>query len=396
MRNTSTSHASSASAQSSVSSLLDVYPLLDLTLEKGLGAVVTDAQGQDYLDFYGGHAVISIGHQHPHWIERLTRQMKQLSFYSNSVHLPIQEEFARKLTNVAGKEEFRLFLCNSGAEANENAMKLASFHTGRSAALAFKGGFHGRTSLAVAVTDNVAIQALINSTDFVHRLPINETLALRPFFEKHGEQLACAIVEGIQGVGGIIEAGDSFLKELRELCDQYRVLLIADSVQCGYGRSGHFFTHDQSGISADIYTMAKGMGNGFPVAGILCSPNIRVEKGQLGTTFGGNPLACAAGLAVLEVMESEQLLQNVIERGAQLMEGLSKISFVENLRGRGLMIGFDTPSVEPAIRMRLLKEHRVLTGFSKPNVIRLLPPLNITEQEVEQFLNACQQVAAAL
>jgi len=396
MRNPSPSGSTSASAQSSVSSLLDVYPLLDLTLEKGLGAVVTDAQGQEYLDFYGGHAVISIGHQHPHWIERLTRQMKQLSFYSNSVHLPIQEEFARKLTNVARKEEFRLFLCNSGAEANENAMKLASFHTGRSEVLAFKGGFHGRTSLAVAVTDNPAIQAPINSTDIVHRLPINETLALRPFFEKHGEQLACAIVEGIQGVGGIIEADDSFLKELRELCDKYRVLLIADSVQCGYGRSGHFFAHDQSGISADIYTMAKGMGNGFPVAGILCSPAVRVEKGQLGTTFGGNPLACAAGLAVLEVMESEQLLQNAVERGAQLLDGLSKISFVEKLRGRGLMIGFDTPSVEPAVRMRLLKEHRILTGFSKPNVIRLLPPLAITEQEVDQFLNACHQIASGL
>ncbi len=396
MRNPSPSGSTSASAQSSVSSLLDVYPLLDLTLEKGLGAVVTDAQGQEYLDFYGGHAVISIGHQHPHWIERLTRQMKQLSFYSNSVHLPIQEEFARKLTNVARKEKFRLFLCNSGAEANENAMKLASFHTGRSEVLAFKGGFHGRTSLAVAVTDNPAIQAPINSTDIVHRLPINETLALRPFFEKYGEQLACAIVEGIQGVGGIIEADDSFLKELRELCDQYRVLLIADSVQCGYGRSGHFFAHDQSGISADIYTMAKGMGNGFPVAGILCSPAVRVEKGQLGTTFGGNPLACAAGLAVLEVMESEQLLQNAVERGAQLLDGLSKISFVEKLRGRGLMIGFDTPSVEPAVRMRLLKEHRILTGFSKPNVIRLLPPLAITEQEVDQFLNACHQIANGL
>lgn len=370
-------------------SLFEVYQRFDFSIVHGDGTVVRDSRGTDYLDFYGGHAVISIGHNHPHWVQRLQTQMSSLSFYSNAVDLPIQEEFGHHLCTLSAKPNHRLFLCNSGAEANENAIKLASFHTKRQGILAFTGGFHGRTSLALAATDNPTIKAPINHSTPVHHLPLNDLEQLETYFKTHGNTLACAIIEGIQGVGGVYEPTDEFLTILRSLTQEYGVVLIADSVQCGYTRSGEFFAHDKSSVIADIYTMAKGMGNGFPVAGLLISEDIKPVKGQLGTTFGGNPLACAAGLAVLEVLEDENVAENVKQRGQQLWDGLTNVSFVKNLRGRGLMIGFDTPEEAPTIRERLLKEHQVLTGSSSPTILRLLPPLTVTAKECDQFLEAC-------
>lgn len=370
-------------------SLFEVYQRFDFSVVHGDGAFVRDSQGTEYLDFYGGHAVISIGHNHPHWVQRLQAQMSSLSFYSNAVDLPIQEEFGDHLRTLSSKPNHRLFLCNSGAEANENAIKLASFHTKRQGILAFKGGFHGRTSLALAATDNPTIKAPINHSTPVKHLPLNDLEQLESYFKTDGDTLACAIIEGIQGVGGVYEPTDEYLTILRSLTQEYGVVLIADSVQCGYTRSGEFFAHDKSSVIADIYTMAKGMGNGFPVAGLLISEDIKPVKGQLGTTFGGNPLACAAGLAVLEVLEKEKVSENVKQRGHQLRDGLTKVSFIKNLRGRGLMIGFDTPEGTPTIRERLLKEYQVLTGSSSPTILRLLPPLTVTEEQCDQFLEAC-------
>lgn len=364
--------------------LFDVYPLLPLSITRGEGSWVWDDQGRRYLDLYGGHAVISIGHSHPHWVNRLENQLHKLAFYSNSVHLPLQEELAEKLGHMSGRPGYRLFLCNSGAEANENALKLASFHTGRRTILAFRGAFHGRTSLAVAVTDNPAIQAPVNRTDNVVFLPFNDETALEKAFSEH--EVAAVIVEGIQGVAGIREASAPFLQKIRSLCDIHSAVFIADSVQCGYGRTGQFFSHDAANVSADLYTVAKGMGNGFPVAGVLIAPHFQAKHGMLGTTFGGNPLACAAALAVLEVIENENLLANAAAVGAHLLSELRRFPALQNVRGRGLMIGFDLPEEHLDLRKKLLYEAGIFTGEAKPNVVRLLPSLALTQADADYFL----------
>jgi acetylornithine aminotransferase len=356
------------------------------------GARVFDDAGRSYLDFYGGHAVISIGHRHPHWVKRIEDQLGKIAFYSNSIKMPIQDELARTLGRVSGKPDYSLFLCNSGAEANENALKLASFHTGRKNIVAFKKAFHGRTSLAVAATDNPAIVAPVNETRNVNFLPYNDVQALEEHFSHEGAGVAAVILEGIQGVGGIHVATPSFLKAVRSLCDRHGAVFIADSVQCGYGRSGHFFAHDYSGESADLYTTAKGMGNGFPVGGVLISPKFQARHGMLGTTFGGNPLACAAALAVLEVMEQERLVPAALEKGQYLMKELSAIPGLMGLRGMGLMIGFDLPEGKKDLRKKLLSEYRIFTGEAKPDTVRLLPTLTITREEMDELIHALRSL----
>jgi acetylornithine aminotransferase len=368
--------------------LFDVYPLQNITVERALGAWVWDNQGRKFLDMYGGHAVISIGHTHPHYVKRLTDQLHKIGFYSNSVHLHIQQELADTLGRVSGKTDYQLFLCNSGAEANENALKLASFHTGRKKIIAFSKAFHGRTSLAVAATDNPKIIAPINQTDHVVFLPFNDEAALEACFLQEGEQIAAVIVEGIQGVGGINVATNSFLQKIRAQCDAYGAVYIADSVQCGYGRSGKFFAHDWAEVAADIYTTAKGMGNGFPVAGVWIAPHLKPWHGMLGTTFGGNPLACAAALAVAETIAAEGLLENARTLGTYLTEILRGLPGVTAVRGRGLMIGIDLIPEKADLRQRLLYEKGVFTGEAKPNVMRLLPSLALTHQEADHFLQA--------
>jgi acetylornithine/N-succinyldiaminopimelate aminotransferase len=368
--------------------LFPVYTLNPVTITRALGSRVYDESGTEYLDFYGGHAVISIGHQHPHWIKRIEDQLKKISFYSNSIHLPIQEELAKKLGEVSGKSDYSLFLCNSGAEANENAFKLASFHTGRKKIIAFSKAFHGRTSLAVSATDNPALIAPVNQTGNIIFSPFNDLVKLREVFAENKSEIAAVILEGIQGVGGIQVASDSFLKGIRELCDASGAVMIADSVQCGYGRTGQFFSHDHAGISADLYTVAKGMGNGFPVAGVLIHPKFKAKAGMLGTTFGGNPLACAAALAVLEVIESENLIRKAQDMGAYLFESLQTIPGIENLRGRGLMVGFDLTESKRDVRGRLLSIAKIFTGEAKPNTVRLLPALTITRLEIDEFVAA--------
>ncbi len=368
--------------------LFDVYPLQNITIAKAAGAWVWDDAGRKYLDMYGGHAVISIGHTHPHYVQRLTEQLKKIGFYSNSVHLPIQQELADKLGTISGKPDYQLFLCNSGAEANENALKLASFHTGRKKIIAFKKSFHGRTSLAVAATDNPKIVAPVNQTDNIIFLPFNDVVSLEQCFAEQGRDIAAVIVEGIQGVGGIHVASSDFLQKLRELCSEYEALYIADGIQCGYGRSGRFFSHDFAHVQADIYTVAKGMGNGFPVGGILIAPHIRPWHGMLGTTFGGNPLACAAALAVLEVIEKENLIENADAIGQYIMDELRNLPHIREVRGRGLMIGIDLPEELTSLRRDLLFDEGIFTGEAKPNVIRLLPSLALTRQEADLFLSA--------
>lgn len=372
--------------------LFDVYPLNPITIDRGLGAYVWDEAGNKYLDFYGGHAVISIGHSHPYFVEKLTAQLNKLTFYSNSVLNPVQEALAEKLGEVSGKKDYALFLCNSGAEANENALKLASFHTGRKKVVAFKKAFHGRTSLAVAATDNPAIVAPVNQTEHIVFLPLNDEAALEDYFKQHGNAVAAVIIEGIQGVGGIRPATIEFMQLIRKKCDEYGAVYIADEIQSGYGRSGKFFYHDYSGINADIYTMAKGMGNGFPIGGCMIAPHIKPKHGMLGTTFGGNHLASAAGLAVLEVMEKENLIANAGIQGEKIMQQLKAIDAIKNVRGAGLMIGFDGPEDYPQLRKNLLMEEKVFTGESKPNVVRLLPALSIGEEEVKLFFKALKKV----
>ena len=367
--------------------LFDVYPLQNIRPVRGKGSWIWDDQGKQYLDLYGGHAVISIGHSHPHYLNRVQEQLKTLGFYSNSVHFPIQETLAAQLGALSGKSDYQLFLCNSGAEANENALKLASFHTQRKKVISFQRAFHGRTSLAVAVTDQPSIAAPINQGSEVLFLPYNDLEAVEFAFSQQGSEVAAVILEGIQGVGGIHEASIPFLQGLRRLCNQYQALLIADSVQCGYGRSGHFFAHDWAGIAADIYTTAKGMGNGFPIAGVWIAPHILPRHGMLGSTFGGNPLACAAGLAVAEVIASEQLLENARHIGNYLLESLRALLGPSRVRGRGLMIGLELPAELGPLRERLLYEKGIFTGEAKPNVLRLLPPLNLNQAEADYFLH---------
>ncbi|MCA6449585.1 MAG: aspartate aminotransferase family protein [Chitinophagaceae bacterium] len=368
--------------------LFDVYPLNNITIISAKGSYVWDQGGVQYLDMYGGHAVISIGHTHPHWVKRIEDQLEKIAFYSNSVVIPIQKELADKLGRLSGKEDYQLFLCNSGAEANENALKLASFYNGRKKIIAFRKSFHGRTSLAVAATDNPSIVAPVNETDNVIFLPFNDEEALKACFAEQGKEISSVIIEGIQGVGGINLANESFLQLIRSLCDEHGAVYIADSVQCGYGRSGKFFAHDFAGVNADIYTMAKGMGNGFPVAGILIAPKIQPKHGMLGTTFGGNQLACAAALAVLEVMEEEQLIENANTNGGYLMEQLKAIPELKNVRGRGLMIGFDLPEELKDLKKKLLFDFKVFTGEAKPNVIRLLPSLALSKKQIDEFLTS--------
>ena len=313
--------------------LFDVYPINDVTIVKAKGSYVWDDKGEQYLDLYGGHAVISIGHTHPHWVKRIEEQLEKIAFYSNSIKIPLQTELATKLGKVSGKEDYQLFLCNSGAEANENALKMASFHNGRKKIIAFSKSFHGRTSLAVAATDNKNYIAPVNETDNVIFLPLNDETALEDCFKKNGKEISSVIIEGIQGVGGINVADISFLKKIRSLCNEYGAVYIADSVQCGYGRTGKFFSHDFAGVNADIYTMAKGMGNGFPVAGIIIAPHIKPKHFQLGTTFGGNHLACAAALAVLEVLEEEKLMGNATLVGKYLRDELEAITELKKCKG---------------------------------------------------------------
>ena len=371
--------------------LFDVYPLNDITIVKAKGSYVWDEKGEQYLDLYGGHAVISIGHSHPHWVKRIEEQLEKIAFYSNSIRIPLQQQLAEKLGKVSGKTDYQLFLCNSGAEANENALKLASFHNGRKKIIAFSKSFHGRTSLAVSATDNKNYIAPVNETDNVIFLPFNDEDALEECFAKNGNQISSVIIEGIQGVGGINVAEESFLKKIRSLCDKHDSVYIADSVQCGYGRTGKFFSHDFAGVNADIYSMAKGMGNGFPVAGIIVAPHIKPKHFQLGTTFGGNHLACAAALAVLEIIEEEKLMGNAVMIGKYLKDELNSIPEIKNVRGRGLMIGFDTPDELKDLKKNLLWEQKIFTGEAKPNVIRLLPSLALKKRDAEQFIESLKE-----
>jgi acetylornithine/N-succinyldiaminopimelate aminotransferase len=371
--------------------LFDVYPLNDITITRARGSYVWDDKGEQYLDMYGGHAVISIGHTHPHYVQRITDQIKQVGFYSNSIKIPLQLELAQKLGKISGKEDFQLFLCNSGAEANENALKLASFYNGRKKVIAFTRSFHGRTSLTVAATDNPAIVAPVNETGNVIFLPFNDVESLEKTFNEMGNEISSVIVEGIQGVGGIQVANAEFLQAIRKCCDRYNAVFIADSVQCGYGRTGKFFSHDHAGVTADIYSMAKGMGNGFPIGGIIISPKIHAKHGMLGTTFGGNHLACAAALAVIEVMESEDLMNNAARTGEYIMNELKSIPVLQNVRGKGLMIGFDVPEELKDMRKNLLWNHKIFTGEAKPNVIRLLPSLALRKKDADEFLEAVME-----
>ena len=377
-------------------SLFNVYPLNPIAITKAAGSRVWDDKGQEYLDMYGGHAVISIGHTQSHWVKRIEDQLHAIAFYSNSVVMPIQEELATALNNISGKKDFQLFLCNSGAEANENALKLASFHTGRKKIVSLKKAFHGRTSLALAATDNPSIVAPVNETDNIVFLPFNDIAALQKYFADQGTGIAGVIIEGIQGVAGIYEADDAFLQAIRKCCDDFGAVYIADSVQCGYGRSGQFFAHDHAGVNADIYSMAKGMGNGFPIGGILIAPHIQAKFGMLGTTFGGNPLACAAALAVIEVMQQDHLIKAAEEKGNYLINALKNTKGVKAVRGRGLMIGFEMEAGLEDVRKVLLNDTKIFTGEAKPNVIRLLPSLAISMEDINLFLTGLNNAIQVL
>lgn len=370
--------------------LFNVYSLFPINIVKGLGQRVWDDKGQEYLDLYGGHAVISIGHAHPKYVEALSRQAATLGFYSNSVINRLQEQVAERMGIISGYGDYSLFMVNSGAEANENAFKLASFHTGRSRILSLKKAFHGRTSLAVEATDNPKIIAPVNDSGHVTYLPWNDLEVARNELSKNN--VAALIIEGIQGVGGIRVPSDEYMRGLREACTAHGTVLILDEIQSGYGRSGRFFAHQYSGIRPDLITVAKGIANGFPCGALLISPMFEPVLGQLGTTFGGNHLACAAALAVMDVIEQENLVENAASVGSYLLEQLSSIPGPVEVRGRGLMIGieFDEPVKE--IRQRLLFEKHIFTGVSSNNVIRLLPPLCITGQDADRFLESYSQV----
>ncbi len=365
--------------------LFDVYPLFPIEPVKATGSWLWDSEGKKYLDLYGGHAVISIGHNHPHFVEALKSQLDKISFYSNSVKNSLQEKFAEKLGQLSGYPNHQLFLCNSGAEANENALKLASFVTGRKKVIAFRKAFHGRTSGAVAATDNPKIVAPFNAGHDIIFLPLNDEKALTEAINK---DIAAVIIEGIQGVGGILLPEDAFLKLLEKKCKEVGALLILDEVQSGYGRSGKFFAHQYAGIEADLITIAKGMGNGFPVGGVLIHENIKPWSGMLGTTFGGNYLACAAGLSVLEVIEQEDLMKNAATLGNYWMGQLRSFAPITEVRGRGLMIGFDLPESLSSLRTDLLFKHHIFTGEAKPNTVRLLPSLALTKPEADIMLEA--------
>lgn len=370
--------------------LFDVYPLFDINIVKGKGCHVWDDRGTEYLDLYGGHAVISIGHAHPHYVEMISKQVATLGFYSNSVINKLQQQVAERLGKACGYDDYSLFLINSGAEANENALKLASFHNGRTRVVSFSKAFHGRTSLAVEVTDNPKIIAPINDAGHVTYLPLNDTEAMRAELRKG--DVCAAIIEGIQGVGGIQLPTDEFLQALREECTANGTVLILDEIQSGYGRTGKFFAHQWQGIRPDLITVAKGIGNGFPMGGVLISPMFTPVYGQLGTTFGGNHLACAAALAVLDVMEGEGLVENAHRVGTHLLDELKKFPQIKEVRGRGLMIGLEFEQPVKELRSRLLHEQKVFTGVSGTNVIRLLPPLCLSTEEADTFLERLQRI----
>ncbi|SMO56108.1 aspartate aminotransferase family protein [Solitalea koreensis] len=374
--------------------LFDVYPLFPQELVKAEGSYVWDEKGNKYLDLYGGHAVISIGHTHPHYVKLINDQLGKIGFYSNSVQIPIQKEYATKLGELTGGyDDYQLFLCNSGAEANENALKLASFHTGRKKVIAFSKAFHGRTSAVVAATDDKSIIAPINETDNIIFLPFNDEAALEAAMNN---EIAGVIVEGIQGVGGIQIPTDSFLQKIRSLCDKFGALMILDEIQSGCGRSGKFFAHQHSGVKADVISMAKGMGNGFPIGGIIIAPHIQAKHGMLGTTFGGNHLACAAAIAVCDVIKQDNLIENAAEIGNYLMNELKKFDAIKEVRGYGLMIGIEMENYAD-VRKALMNEQYILTGVSgKQNTIRLLPALNITKAEADHFLKAFDKIITKL
>lgn len=374
--------------------LYPVYPLFDINIVKGKGCHVWDSEGQEYLDLYGGHAVISIGHCHPHYVEKLTQQLNTLGFYSNSVINHLQEQLAERLGKACGYDNYQLFLVNSGAEANENALKLASFHTGRKRILAASKAFHGRTSLAVEATDNPKLVAPVNANGHVQFLPLNDLEAFQSELAKG--DVAAVIVECIQGVGGIRLATSEFMQGLRKACSENGTVLICDEIQCGYGRSGKFFAHQHTGVRPDIITCAKGIGNGFPMGAVLISPQFKAVFGQLGTTFGGNHLACAAALAVLDVIEEEHLVENAASVGSYLLAQLKTLAAenpsIVDVRGEGLMIGIEfSDSIKP-LRTRLVKEQHVFTGAASTNILRLLPPLSLTKAEADDFLSRLKQV----
>lgn len=365
--------------------LFDVYPLINIEPIKAEGCYVTDSENNQYLDLYGGHAVISIGHSHPHYVRRISEQLQKLGFYSNSVLISLQQELAEKLGEATGYEDYNLFLCNSGAEATENALKLASFHTGKTKVIAFNKAFHGRTAGSLAVTDNPNISAPINKADHVQFLPFEDTEALEDQL-KNGDVCA-VIIEGIQGVSGIITPSNGFLQNVQKLCQKYEVSFIADEIQSGYGRTGKFFAHQHAGVKPDLITMAKGMGNGFPIGGVLINPKFKATYGLLGTTFGGNHLACAAGLAVLEVMEEESLIENAKTVGDYLVEKLKNIEEIVELRGRGLMLGIKFPFAVKSLRDDLVHNQKIFTGSaSDPTVLRLLPPLTLKKADANIFI----------
>lgn len=364
--------------------LFDVYPLYDINVVKGKGCRVWDEKGTEYLDLYGGHAVISIGHAHPHYVDKVSKQVAQLGFYSNSVVNALQQEMATRLGKASGYDDYALFLVNSGAEANENALKLASFYNGRTRVISFNKAFHGRTSLAVEATDNPKIIAPINHNGHVTYLPLNEIEAVKAELQK--KDVCAVMIEGIQGVGGIQIPDDTFMKQLREVCTETDTVLILDEIQSGYGRSGKFFAHQYAGIRPDMITVAKGIANGFPMSGVLISPKFTPVYGQLGTTFGGNHLGCAAALAVLDVIEEEHLVDNAAAVGAYLMQELKKIPQIKEVRGRGLMIGLEFAEPIKELRSRLIYDEHVFTGASGTNVLRLLPPLCLTKEEADLFL----------
>lgn len=362
----------------------DVYPLFDIEITKGSGCYTYDNEGNEYLDMYGGHAVISIGHSHPYYLQKMSHQMEQLLFYSNSVRNSLQEELAEKLGQASGYEDYSLFLVNSGAEANENALKLASFHTGRKKVVAFGKAFHGRTSAAVRVTDNPKIQAPLNDSPEVEFLPLNEVNTVKNALKNR--DVCAVIIEGIQGVGGIQTPDSDFLQALRQECTETGTVLILDEIQSGYGRSGKFFAHQYADIRPDIITIAKGMGNGFPIGGVLISPMFSAVHGMLGTTFGGNHLACAAAIAVLDVMKNENLVTNAANTGAYLIEKMKSFPKIKEIRGKGLMIGIEMEMPAKELRNKLLFEEKVFTGASGTHVIRLLPPLTLTNGDADVFL----------
>lgn len=370
--------------------LFDVYPLFDVNIVKGKGCHVWDANGNEYLDLYGGHAVISIGHAHPHYVEAVSNQVAKLGFYSNSVINTLQQDLADRLGKMCGYDDYQLFLINSGAEANENALKLASFHNGRTRVISFAKAFHGRTSLAVEVTNNPKIIAPINNNGHVTYLPLNDTEAMKAELSKG--DVCAVIIEGIQGVGGIQVPDKDFMKSLRQACDENGTVLILDEIQSGYGRSGKFFAHQYSDIKPDIITVAKGIANGFPMAAVLISPKFTSVYGQLGTTFGGNHLGCAAAISVLDVMKEENLIDNAAKVGTHLIEELKSFKGIKEIRGVGLMIGMEFEEPIKEIRSKLLFEQKVFTGVSGTNVIRLLPPLCLSMAEADVFLDRLHKV----